>query len=103
MWPSSRAPSRANCATPAKSRDIYADTTTDAMMRPRGFQGGSRTEYGRFAMRRFTVPFFVGAVLLMSAIGVSVRPSVFAQEATPTGMATIATHPVVGTWEMTGA
>lgn len=54
-------------------------------------------------MRRFTVPFLVGAVLFMSAIGVSVRPSVFAQEATPTGMATMATHPVVGTWEMTGA
>jgi len=43
-------------------------------------------------MRRFTVPFLVGAVLFMSAIGVSVRPSVFAQEATPTGMATMATH-----------
>src|SRR5215212_4994870 len=73
------------------------------MMRPRGFQGGSRTEHERFSMRRFTVPFLVGAVLFMSAIGVSVRPSVFAQEATPTGMATMATHPVVGTWDMTGA
>src|SRR3954469_24264139 len=49
-----------------------------------------------FPMRRFSVPFLlVVAVLLVSVITLSVRPSVIAQEATPSGMTTAA-HPLIG-------
>jgi hypothetical protein len=41
-------------------------------------------------------------VLLSSAVGLA-RPPAAAQDATPTGMVAMTTHPVVGTWEMTGA
>lgn len=53
-------------------------------------------------MRRFAV--FLSAVVVMvltSAVVLS-RPPAAAQEATPAAMAAMATHPVVGTWELTG-
>ena len=49
-------------------------------------------------MRRFTVPFLVAvAVLLVSVVALGVRASVVAQDATPSGMTTVA-HPLVGAW-----
>jgi hypothetical protein len=53
-------------------------------------------------MRRFTVPFLVVAVLVMSVVAASLRSSVDAQEATPAGMS-LADHPVVGAWRWTNA
>jgi len=50
-------------------------------------------------MRRFSILLSV-VVLLGSAVMLSRLPTA-AQEATPTEMAAMATHPVVGTWEMT--
>jgi hypothetical protein len=52
-------------------------------------------------MRRFTVLLSVVAVVLLSSAVMLSRLHVAAQEATPAGIATMATHPVVGTWEMT--
>src|SRR5215204_36903 len=56
----------------------------------------------RFAMRRLTLSLSLALVVLFS-LGVSGR-STHAQDATPdpTAMMAMATHPVVGTWEMTG-
>jgi hypothetical protein len=48
-------------------------------------------------MHRFTVPFLVVAIVSVSIVGVSLRPSVAAQDATPAAT-TQAVHPVVGTW-----
>src|SRR5829696_8235637 len=53
-------------------------------------------------MRRFSIPFLVGAVLAMSVIGVNLRPSVIAKDATPSNMS-LAEHPVVGAWRWTNA
>jgi hypothetical protein len=53
-------------------------------------------------MRRFSVLLSAVVVVLLSSAVVLSRPPTAAQEATPTGMAAMATHPVVGTWEMTG-
>ena len=50
-------------------------------------------------MRRFTVPFLVVAVLLMSVVAVGVRPNVVAQDATPAGMR-LGDHPLVGAWRI---
>ena len=51
-------------------------------------------------MRRFAVLLSVVVVLLSSAVILS-RPSVVAQEATPSGTAAMASHPVVGGWRLT--
>jgi hypothetical protein len=52
-------------------------------------------------MRR-TAVFVSIFVLLISGVASGPGNSVTAQEATPAGIAVMATHPVVGTWEMTG-
>jgi hypothetical protein len=51
-------------------------------------------------MRRFTVSLALALVVLLGldASGVSTQ----AQDATPEAMTALATHPVVGTWELTG-
>jgi hypothetical protein len=51
-------------------------------------------------MQRFSKLLTVVLVLLGSAVVIA-RPTTSAQEATPPGLAAMATHPVVGTWEMT--
>ena len=51
-------------------------------------------------MRRFPVLLMVVAVVLFSSAVMLTRPPAAAQEATPAGMADMAMHPVVGTWEM---
>jgi hypothetical protein len=51
-------------------------------------------------MHRVTVLLMVVAVVLLSSAVMLSRPPAAAQEATPAGMADMATHPVVGTWEM---
>jgi hypothetical protein len=72
------------------------------MMRAHGRHGGGCSEYGRFAMRRFSMLLsVVVVVLLRGTVMLSPLPAA-AQEATPTGMAAMAEHPVVGTWELTG-
>src|SRR5919106_136194 len=53
-------------------------------------------------MRRFAMLLSVVVVVLLGSAVVLSRPSASAQEATPTGMAATSTHPVVGTWELTG-
>jgi hypothetical protein len=55
---------------------------------------------GGIIMRRFPVLLTVVAVVLLSSAVILSRPPVAAQEATPAGMTAMATHPVVGTWEM---
>jgi hypothetical protein len=72
------------------------------MMPAHGRHGGGYSEYGRFAMRRFSILLPALVVVLLGSAVVILRPSAAAQEATPTGMATMAMHPVVGTWELTG-
>jgi hypothetical protein len=53
-------------------------------------------------MRRFSVLLSAVIVVLLSSAVMLSRPPAAAQEATPAGIAAMATHPVVGTWEMTG-
>ena len=52
-------------------------------------------------MHRFAVLLSVVAVVLLSSVVVLSRLPAAAQEATPTGMAAMATHPVVGAWRLT--
>jgi hypothetical protein len=52
-------------------------------------------------MRRFMVSLAVVVVVLLSSADAISRPSAMAQEATPTGMAAMAEHPVVGVWDST--
>jgi hypothetical protein len=52
-------------------------------------------------MRRFSLLLSAVTVVLLSSAIVLSHPTAIAQEATPTGMVAMATHPVVGTWEMT--
>jgi len=54
-------------------------------------------------MPRFSILLSVVVVVLLGSAVVLSRPSALAQEATPTGMATRATHPVVGTWDRIAA
>ena len=52
-------------------------------------------------MRRVAVLLSVVVVVLLSSAAVLSRPSVVAQEATPSGTAAMASHPVVGGWRIT--
>jgi len=50
-------------------------------------------------MHRFTVPFLLVTVLLVSVVAVSLRPGVVALDATPAGMR-LTDHPLVGAWRI---
>jgi hypothetical protein len=52
-------------------------------------------------MRRFTVSLSLALAVLLGLVASGV--STQAQDATPEAMTAMATHPVVGTWELTGA
>jgi hypothetical protein len=60
-----------------------------------------QSEHGRLTMRRFAVLLSAVVVVLLGSGIVISRLPVAAQEATPTGMATMASHPVVGSWRWT--
>jgi YD repeat-containing protein len=55
-------------------------------------------------MRRFVVSLSVVVVLLLGLLAITTGTNTRAQEVTPdtTAMMAMATHPVVGTWELTG-
>src|SRR5215218_4314638 len=69
-----------------------------AMLRQQGRHGSGFKNQWRCVVRRFLL--LLSVVLVLSSTVVIGRPLAAAQEATPTGMAAMATHPVVGTWEM---
>ena len=52
-------------------------------------------------MRRFAVLLSVVVIVLLGSVVILSRPSAAAQEATPSGMADMASHPVVGGWRIT--
>src|SRR5215218_1799799 len=55
----------------------------------------------RLVMRRFAVLVSVVVIVLLSSAVVLSRPPAAAQEATPSGTAAMASHPVVGGWRIT--
>jgi hypothetical protein len=56
---------------------------------------------GVCVMQRFSILLSAVVIVLLGSDVVLSRLPASAQDATPTGMAAMATHPVVGTWEMT--
>jgi hypothetical protein len=52
-------------------------------------------------MRRFDLLLSVIAIAVLGLVAGTIQPPAAAQEATPTGMAAMADHPVVGVWDST--
>jgi hypothetical protein len=72
----------------------------DAMFRLQDRHGGDCKDSRRCVMRRVSVFLSAAVVVFLSSVVVLSRPPAAAQEATPAGMVDMATHPVVGTWEL---